>query len=198
MKSYDIQKFNIAVLIIFLLSYSIIQAQMRKVEIEEISNSSHLIIRGIVSNKSAEFEENGRDIITIIEFNVKETIKGNSLKTERVIIPGGVIDNIGMMVSHTPQFHLGEDVIVFITNDYKGRPTITEWIQGKYQIINNKVFYESNEILAENFILGLKNFIQKGEQGKIEVNYNTPDYPPSAPSISSISPNNGRLSDHMP
>lgn len=178
-----------------ILFYSSSYSQMLKVELEETSFNSHSIFRGIVSNKWSEFEENGRDIITIIEFNVIETIKGLAQTTEQVIIPGGVVGDMGMMVSHTPQFYLSEEVVVFITNDYKGRPTVTEWIQGEFQIINSRVFYKSNEISAEDFILGLKNFIQNGEQGKIEININYnndgPNSPLSVPSISSISPNNG-------
>ncbi|MCF8354462.1 MAG: hypothetical protein K9H48_08415 [Melioribacteraceae bacterium] len=167
MKTRILQKFSLVFLVFYISSSS--YSQMLKVELEEISTNSHSIIRGIVSNKWSEFEENGRDIITIIEFNAIETIKGTTRSSEQVIIPGGAVGEIEMMVSHTPHFYLGQEVIVFITNDYKGRPTINEWIQGKFQIINKRIIYENNEILAENFILGLKNFMQKGEQGKIEI-----------------------------
>ncbi|OGC45701.1 hypothetical protein A2V49_01775 [candidate division WWE3 bacterium RBG_19FT_COMBO_34_6] len=188
-------RLNVILILLLSFSFEINFAQMLKVEMEEISVNSHSIIKGIVSKKWSEYEESGKGIITIIEFNVLETIKGVSSRVERVVIPGGIVGDIGRVVSHTPQFYLGEEAIVFITYDYKRRPTVTEWIQGKLQIINNKVFYEGNEIYYEDFLLGLKNFIQTGEQGKIEINYDHinegPNSPVSVPSISSITPNNG-------
>ena len=83
-------------------------AQMVKVEIEEITIKSHLVIKGIVSNKWSEFEEDGKSIITFIEFSVSETIKGSSKQIVSIVIPGGVVGDVGMGVSHTPQFYLGE------------------------------------------------------------------------------------------
>ena len=186
---------SLVILIFLSLSFSVVQAQMVKVEMEEISVNSHSIIKGVVSKKWSEYDTNGKDIITIVEFNISETIKGPSSEIQRVVIPGGVVGNVGMMVSHTPKFHLGEQVIVFITNDYKGRPTVTEWIQGKFEIINNNIFYEGNEIPTDSFILGLKNFISNGEQGKIEIysesQNNGPNSPEAVPSISSITPSIG-------
>ncbi len=195
MKTLLNKQLSLIVLIFISFNFFIVEAQMLKVEMEEISVNSPLIIKGIVSKKWSEYDTNGKDIITIVEFNVIETIKGTSSEKQRVVVPGGIIGDVGMMVSHTPQFDLGEESIVFITNDYKGRQTVTEWIQGNFEIINNKIFYEGDEIDANGFILGLKNFIQKGEQGKIEINYkspnNGPNSPESVPSVSSITPNIG-------
>ncbi|MFI5405939.1 MAG: matrixin family metalloprotease, partial [Nitrososphaerales archaeon] len=173
--------------------YSSIVGQLIKLEIEQISIKSHTIIKGLVLGKRTVFEEDQKSIVTIVNFKVIETIKGVPKITEQVIIPGGVVNNLGIFVSHTPQFYIGEEVVVFIKNDYKGRPTITGWTQGKFQIINENIFYESSEIYVDEFIFELKNFVQSGEKGKLKINLtnNGPDSPLATPSISSISPNTG-------
>lgn len=151
MKTLLNKQLSLIVLIFISFNFFIVEAQMLKVEMEEISVNSHLIIKGIVSKKWSEYDTNGKDIITIVEFNVIETIKGTSSEKQRVVVPGGIIGDVGMMVSHTPQFDLGEESIVFITNDYKGRQTVTEWIQGNFEIINNKIFYEGDEIIMLHY-----------------------------------------------
>jgi len=166
--------------------------QVLKIELEELTRTSHSIIKGNVTNIFSSFDENGKDINTIIEFSVIENIKGSNSTSEQVIIPGGIVGNVGVLVTHTPKFYIGEEAIVFIANDYKGRKTIRGWKQGNYPIINGNIFYEGNETAVENLINGLNNFILNGEQGEIEININInkPDSPLTGPSITSINPNN--------
>ena len=76
-------RLNVILILLLSFSFEINFAQMLKVEMEEISVNSHSIIKGIVSKKWSEYEESGKGIITIIEFNVLETIKGVSSRVER-------------------------------------------------------------------------------------------------------------------
>lgn len=184
-------QFGLTILIFLSFNISFIRAQIIKEELEEIVIESNSIIKGVVTDIYSEYEGNSRNIITFIKFDVIETIKGSISETQMVVIPGGLIGDRGVMVSHTPKFYSGEEVVVFITNDYKGRPTVTGWIQGSFKIINNKVFYEGSEIIADEFINGIKSFVQNGENTLISFNNIVPDSPQSGPSISNISPNSG-------
>jgi hypothetical protein len=183
---------QILFIMIFFFSLECMFGQVLKIELEELTRTSHSIIKGKVTNIFSSFDENGKDINTIVEFSVMKNIKGSNNISEQVIIPGGIVGNVGIVVTHTPKFYIGEEAIVFIANDYKGRKTIRGWNQGNYQIINGNIFYEGNETAVENLVYGLNNFILNGEQGEIEINMNinAPDSPLAGPSISSISPSN--------
>ena len=124
MKTLD-TKVYLLFLILFQFGLFNIQAQMIKVELEEVAINSYSIIKGVVINQWSEYEEDGKKIITVTEFQVLESIKGDIKQTEHIVIPGGIVGDVGMGVSHTPQFNIGEEAIVFISNDYKGRPTVT-------------------------------------------------------------------------
>lgn len=175
-------------------------SQMVKVPLEQLSISSRMIIKGTVSRKWSAYETEGKNIVTFITFKVSVTIKGEAKDTVTVVIPGGVVGIVGMGVSHTPKFRVGEDVVVFISEDHKGRATVTEWQQGKFPVINGNVSYESMEVEAGEFVRALVNFVSQKEQGTIQINVKSKSINSksgvlnsvlSTPSISSITPGGG-------
>jgi hypothetical protein len=196
---YKRMKIFFFICILISLTSTELLGQMIKVPLEQLSKSSHTIIKGTVLNKRSEFESEGDYIITYITFNISETLKGVSKDTITVVIPGGVIGNLGMSVSQTPKFQIGEEVVIFVSNDYKGRKTVTDWQQGKFTIKNNQVKYESNDVEAGEFIKSLKNFINQKETGEIKFNINDRSVKSkmginsvlAIPVITSISPNSG-------
>lgn len=196
---------NIFCLISLLCSWNTIPlyGQMIKVPLEQISVKSTMIIRGTVLRKWSEFEPGGKNIITFVTYKVTETIKGDSRDTVTIVIPGGIVGNIGMAVSHTPRFKVGEDAVVFISDDYKGRLTVTEGLQGKFPVVNGIVFYESAPVGAVEFLQALKTFVAQKEHGtiKISVKNNPINFKSGTlnsvsvvPNISSISPSGGSAS----
>jgi hypothetical protein len=175
-------------------------SQMVKVPLEQLSISSPTIIRGTVLRKWSDYEADGKYIVTFITFRVSEKVKGEPKDTVTVVVPGGAVGNLGLEVSHTPKFRIGEDVIVFISDDYRGRATVTEWRQGKISILNDNVSYGSTEFEAREFIEALKNFVSQKERGTIQINVKSKSINTksgainsvlSTPSISSITPVSG-------
>lgn len=183
--------FTACFLIIFVNSIS---AQMIKIPIEEITLKSSKIIKGVVINKYSEFEDNSEYILTVININVRESIKGQVNQVESLVIPGGVVGNLGMEVSGAPKFELNDEVLVFIDYDFKGRQTVTEWNHGKFLVKNNRILVDDRAIIINDFIMNLRDFIQNGQVGKIEMNNNS--NPPNSPmllvpTINYITPNSG-------
>lgn len=176
-------------------------ALMVKVGVEHLTIRSHTIIRGEVTNVWADFaDRNTKEIVTYISVKVGEVGKGVSSSVVTLVIPGGGVGNLGLWVEDTPYFVVGEQVVLFVKNDYKDRLTVTEWRQGKFPIFNEKIFLDGNEILVSDFINAIKGFIANGEQGRIDFKFIEPNGNANrnvtqgmlvAPVISSVSPNLG-------
>ena len=69
-----------------------------------------------------------------------EYVKGQSLGRTIVLThPGGEVDGVGELYSHTPSFTSGEEVLVFARKDSKNNLLVTGGPEGKCRIVKDEV-----------------------------------------------------------
>jgi hypothetical protein len=95
----------------------------------------------------SEWDETRSRIRTRVSLTVDEYLKGGSGGTIEVFIPGGEVDGVGELYSHTARFKQNEEVIVFAEKDKKGRYRITGGNEGKLAVM-------SDEKTGKRFISG--------------------------------------------
>ena len=106
--------------------------------IEEMAIEASCVARGRVLNTQATWDDAHRRIYTYTEIEILERIHAKGEVASNVVVRtlGGEVGNIGMKVSGTPKFTLGEEVVVFLRNDPVD-PTQFQVIgmsQGKFQV----------------------------------------------------------------
>ncbi|MHC4242744.1 MAG: matrixin family metalloprotease [Planctomycetota bacterium] len=117
---------------------------------------SDLIIRGKVISTESQWKEDsrGRHIYTSVTVKILDKIKGN-IKDDAFIfeVVGGIVDDIGEVVSDTPAFEVNEDAILFLAGDPLA---IQHGIKGKIPIYDSRVYLDDSEATADSFIQTLK------------------------------------------
>jgi len=156
-KRQIIQKIILILFIIFNIfsSYSIAGIQIKQ-DIPRMFQRSDLIIRGKVISTESQWKEDsrGRHIYTSVTVIILDKIKGN-IKDDVFVfdVVGGIVDDIGEVVSDTPAFEVDEDAILFLAGDPLA---IQHGINGKIPIFDGRVYLEGSEATADSFIQTLK------------------------------------------
>jgi hypothetical protein len=111
-----------------------------------------------------------RNLVTLANISVAETLKGNPAENITVILPGGVDANrkfpIAMSVAGAPRITPGEDVVLFLTSESEvgGSYSITGFSQGKFSIGKDE---EGREVVSRdltNVKLQSKAGLRRGTQ----------------------------------
>ncbi|OQX17668.1 MAG: hypothetical protein BWK76_10020 [Desulfobulbaceae bacterium A2] len=90
-------------------------ALMISLSVEELTQTAGHVLHGVVLASAAAWSTDGRSIVTNVQVSVREELKGQ-VKSENVTLqlPGGEVDGMGLMVSNTPVFQQGEEVVLFL------------------------------------------------------------------------------------
>ena len=124
----------IAALALFTASYAV-ATTVQKMSLRDLAKKSDAIVLARVEDETARYDAN-KEIYTYITLRVLEPVKGPK-KDEVITIRqiGGTVDNIASIVSGTPTFRKGEEVVVFLSGkDAAGYPWVMGLQQGKYTV----------------------------------------------------------------
>lgn len=103
--------------------------------LEKLAQQSDVIAVGTVTAMESEWNDDRSRIQTRVRVAVDEGIKGTATESSIIIvIPGGEVDGIGELYTHSVKFQKNEDVVVFAGKDDKGQLTVTNGEQGKFLI----------------------------------------------------------------
>lgn len=108
---------------------------VEKMSLRDLAKKSDAIVLARVEDETARYDAN-KEIYTYITLRVLEPVKGPK-KDEVITIRqiGGTVDNIASIVSGTPTFKKGQEVVVFLTGrDGAGYPWVMGLQQGKYDV----------------------------------------------------------------
>ena len=120
-------------LLLTLLSSSAIATTLLKLSMNDLVDKSEAIVHGEVIELTP-IKENGR-IYTYIALDVKEQLKGASTERVEFRVLGGRIDDLVTIVHGSPNFALGEGVLVFLERPVEDKPlVVTGMVQGKFSI----------------------------------------------------------------
>jgi len=107
---------------------------MIRQDLDTLTVDADVIVRGKVARMQSRWTQDHLKIVTDVDIEVAESIKGGPPSTVRVLQPGGEVDGIGQKVLGLAEFQAGEEVVVFL----QARPGATYQVagaaQGKYRV----------------------------------------------------------------
>jgi hypothetical protein len=105
--------------------------------VEDLARSSDAVVRGHIVKVSAQWSGDGRRISTSAEVETTSIWRGNTPRRLTVVVPGGVVGNIGQRVDGSPRFSEREDVVLFLAKS--GDAFLVRGLgQGKFSIVNGQ------------------------------------------------------------
>lgn len=105
-----------------------------RTDVAELSSASDTIVQGTVRRVQSRWSGDGRRIVTDVEIEVTDTLKGQPGGTVLVTQPGGKVGDIGQVIHGLATFSPGEEVIVFLEKRGKVSFQVSSMAQGKFQV----------------------------------------------------------------
>lgn len=124
-----------------------ISAILAKVTPEELIKGSDGVIIGTVKDLSvtkapSNLRAGEQDIVTNVNIAVEKYLsnpKNLSLENITVQVVGGTIGKETMTAEDSPDFEVGQKVLVFLKQGSNGILTVYGWSQGKYTVVNDQI-----------------------------------------------------------
>lgn len=107
---------------------------MLRADLPELAQSADAIVHGTVRRVESRWSGDGRRIVTDVEIQVTESLKGQPGGTVLVTQPGGRVGDIGQTVSGLASFASGEEVVVFLERHGPLAYRVSGMAQGKYKV----------------------------------------------------------------
>jgi len=108
--------------------------QVIGLDLTGLTHGSDAILVGKVVRSHSRWTSDQRLIVTEVELEVGESLKGAA--EERVVIlqPGGVVGDIGQQVAGLARFEVGDEVLVFLEKQGRRTFQVTGLAQGKFRV----------------------------------------------------------------
>ena len=103
-------------------------------DLAELSRDARAIARGQVVRVDAQWTDDRRTVETIVTLATERYLKGNLGEVVRFRIPGGTLGRYRNIVVGSPQFTVGDRVIVFLGTVGPRVPHVLGMGQGVYRI----------------------------------------------------------------
>ena len=91
------------------------------------------IVVGKCVKTESKLDPTGRWIVTYSTFQISKTIKGSAAGTITLVTPGGKVGSTRQETIGIPEFHEGEENVLFVKNTDSG-PTVLYFDQGAYDV----------------------------------------------------------------
>lgn len=82
--------------------------------LEEMTRGSSRIVRGFAANTQTQVDARTGSILTYVDFEVAETLKGEHSQTVRLRISGGTVGGVSQEVVGGARFEVGQEAVVFL------------------------------------------------------------------------------------
>lgn len=95
--------------------------------------TANAIVLGKCVKTESRIDPTGRWILTYSTFEIEQAIKGNAAGQITIVTPGGQVGNTRQQTIGIPEFHEGDENVVFVKNSQAG-PTVLYFDQGAYDV----------------------------------------------------------------
>ena len=140
MKKTHILKMGVVLSLVCLVLFTYVgtaSAEVEKMSLEEMISKASIILRGTIPKTESYWNKGQTMIYTSVTISVESYLKGGTTAKEFTIeVPGGTVGEITLWVSDVPTFEEGQEVIVFLREEYF---QIIGWFQGKYTVVDDLV-----------------------------------------------------------
>jgi hypothetical protein len=105
-------------------------------DFESLVSQADYIVRATVKSITSEYRTTpqGKAIFTKVELQVLETIAGTPPQPLVLQLLGGTVDGMTMRVAGVPQFHVGDEDILFVQNNGRQFFPLVGIMNGKYPV----------------------------------------------------------------
>jgi hypothetical protein len=107
---------------------------MLRIDLTQLAQTADTVVHGTVRRTESRWSGDRRRIVTEVEIEVTEALKGQASGTVLIVQPGGQVGDIGQLVHGLATFTPGEEVVVFLDRHGPSAFRVTGMAQGKYQV----------------------------------------------------------------
>ena len=112
-----------------------VRAQSIETTPASLAAKADIVAVGKVSALASRWNQDHSRIFTSVTLSVDQYVKGGTPgQALTLVVPGGEVDGVGELYSHTATFQQGESVLVFAEKDARGTYTVASGQQGKYTV----------------------------------------------------------------
>ncbi|MCP3141174.1 hypothetical protein [Pyxidicoccus xibeiensis] len=104
------------------------------VDLSGLARGSDAVVHGVVRRVESRWSGDKMRIVTDVEIQVTESLKGQPGGTVLVTQPGGRVGDVGQVVHGLAAFTPGEEVVVFLEKRGARAFRVHAMAQGKYQV----------------------------------------------------------------
>jgi hypothetical protein len=105
-------------------------------EAEELFGKAEAVFYGEVTGRESVENPGGMStIVTDVTVKIEKSIKGNLAAAAIVRVPGGRIGEKGLAVSGTPEFEVGDRVLLAVDKEKEGRFMVRGFFQGRFSLV---------------------------------------------------------------
>ncbi len=105
-----------------------------RMSLEEVVDASESIVQGTVVRTWTDWDESHKYIWTHYEIQVADRLKGSAAGKLVVSEPGGTVGETELQIAGTPQYTVGEEVVLFAERTPLGYLRTCGWGQGKFRV----------------------------------------------------------------
>jgi hypothetical protein len=121
---------------------------VRQQTLEQLSAEAHVIVRGRVAEITTRQASGRQPVTTIIKIAVENQFKGAKISSLEIEQAGGAQGDVSLGLAGSPEFYLGEDLIVLLKRQRSGGFVIVGGKQGKFTV---KTEPKTNNQVVEDF-----------------------------------------------
>lgn len=103
-------------------------------DLPQLVQKSDAVVRGTVKSVRSRWSSDRSRIVTDVELEVAESLKGSPGSSLLILQPGGVVGEVGQQISGLPSFVEGEEVVVFLERRGTSAFRVRGMAQGKYRV----------------------------------------------------------------
>ena len=129
-----ILRFALSLLSVAALATPALATQVTRLDTRTMAQSSSDIVIGKVTGTQARWNDAHTKIVTDVQVEVTEALKGGETTTLTLTQLGGEVDGARYNVPGCPAFRSGEEVLLFVWRDAQGRAQVNGLAQGKFEI----------------------------------------------------------------
>ena len=108
-----------------------------RMDLDDLTAESHAIVYGKIVASRAEWNNNRSMIYTIYTVEATQYLKGSLGASFELQEPGGERDGLMVRVPSVPVFRAGEEAVLFVWTDPKGRHQVIGFEQGAMEVRTN-------------------------------------------------------------
>jgi hypothetical protein len=105
-----------------------------RMSLEEVVDASESIVQGTIIRTWSAWDEGHKSIWTHYEIQVADKLKGSVPGSIVVSEPGGTVGETELQIAGTPQYEVGEEVVLFAERTPLGYLRTCGWGQGKFRV----------------------------------------------------------------